>query len=223
MRLLSVDWRPGKRRVAIRSAPAPHSCCSHPPMTEPYGPQVKKATQRGSRETIKEVPVLSNSCLSVLSLSISFLWCSSLRQAPKQLLHRSAPPAVQVPWRPAAMGSRVCDAPPKLQLRAAAGAEPAATAAAAVARLRTTQSRAVLRGARAGRRPGLSFAALVAALSCAGRFRYISYCLGPTMVLESVVAEPAEPLAGGLCGEPEQVPAEAGIWGGKREGAAAGC
>lgn len=123
------------------------------PMTEPYGPQVKRRRLRGSRGTIKDVPVLSNSCLPFLSLNISFLWCWSLRQAPKSF---STAPLRPLSGALAACGQGVTSLrrAPKLQLRAAAGAEPAATAAAAVARLRTAQSRAVLRGAGAGRRPG---------------------------------------------------------------------
>lgn len=95
----------------------------------------------------------------------------------------------------------------------------------AVARLRTAQSRAVQRGAGAGRRPGgLSFAALVAALSCAGRFRLLPLlCLGPTMVLESVVADLLNRFLGDYVENLNKSQLKLGIWGGKREGAAAGC
>ena len=137
-------------------APGSHSVgsgadASHPDDGALRSSRQKKETQRKQRD--RQRCTRAQQLLPPFSFSnISFLWCWPLRQATKQFLRRSA--RCQVPWRPAARGSRVCDAPPKLQLRAAAGAEPAATAAAAVARLRTAQSRAVLRGAGAGRRPG---------------------------------------------------------------------
>jgi len=82
----------------------------------------------------------------------------------------------------------------------------------AVARLRTAQSRAVQRGAGAGRRPG------GAVIRSAGRRPQLrrSVPAPPSPVPGSHHGSgvggrgPAEPLPGGLCGEPEQVPAEAG-------------
>lgn len=86
----------------------------------------------------------------------------------------------------------------------------------------------ITRGAarrRGGSAPGgLSFAALVAALSCAGRFRLLPLlCLGPTMVLESVVADLLNRLLGDYVENLNKSQLKLGIWGGKREGAAAGC
>lgn len=58
---------------------------------------------------------------------------------------------------------------------------------------------------------GLSFAARVAALSCAGRFRLLPLPAPQPHDGAGVGGRgPAKPLLGGLCGEPEQVPAEAG-------------
>lgn len=81
------------------------------------------------------------------------------------------------------------------------------------------------RGAGAGRRPGgLSFAALVAALSCAGRFRLLPLLrLAPTMVLESVVADLLNRFLGDYVENLNKSQLKLGIWGGKREGAAASC
>lgn len=82
------------------------------------------------------------------------------------------------------------------------------------------------RGAGAGRRPGgLSFAALVAALSCAGRFRVLPPSPAPqtTMVLESVVADLLNRFLGDYVENLNKSQLKLGIWGGKREGAAAGC
>lgn len=181
------------------------------PMTEPYGPQVKRRRLRGSRGTIKDVPVLSNSCLSFLSLNISFLWCSSLRQAPKQLLHRSAPPAVRCPGglrpgghefatrpRSASSGRQQEQSQQQQQRRLwRACAQPNhARCCAAPGRVGARGS--VIRSA--GRRPQLRRSVPAPPSPVPGSHHGAG--VGGR--------GPAEPLAGGLCGEPEQVPAEAG-------------
>ena len=120
-------------------APGSHSVgsgadASHPDDGALRSSRQKKETQRKQRDGQR--CTRAQQLLPPFSFSNnSFLWCWPLRQATKQLLRRSA--RCQVPWRPAARGSRVCDAPPKLQLREAGGAEPAAatTAAASAAAL----------------------------------------------------------------------------------------
>lgn len=194
------------------------------PMTEPYGPQVKRRRLRGSRGTIKDVPVLSNSCLPFLSLNISFLWCWSLRQAPKSFS--------TAPLRPLSGALAACGQGVTSLRRAPEAPAPGGS------RSRTSSNSSggcgapahspITRGAarrRGGSAPGgLSFAALVAALSCAGRFRLLPLlCLGPTMVLESVVADLLNRLLGDYVENLNKSQLKLGIWGGKREGAAAGC
>lgn len=68
------------------------------------------------------------------------------------------------------------------------------------------------RGAARGGTPpeGLSFAARITALSCARPFRLLPPLPQPHHGAGVGGRGPAEPLPGGLCGEPEQVPAEAG-------------
>lgn len=140
----------GSAWEAIRSAPAPHSCF-HP------DDGALRSSSRGDSEEAerpsKEVPVLSNSCLSVLSLNISFLWCSSLRQAPTSF---STAPLRPLSGALAACGHGVTSlrrAPRGFQLRAAAGAEPAATAAAVARAAHSPVTRGAARR-RGGSAPG---------------------------------------------------------------------